>query len=64
MNRERKDELTELDLELAKMAQETPEMPADFHARWTEAVRAEAAGQTKIREFTLCHTIKCQAVPA
>ena len=45
MNRERKDELTELDLELAKMAQETPEMPADFHARWTEAVRAEAAGQ-------------------
>ncbi len=45
MNRERKDELTELDLELAKMAQETPEMPADFHACWTEAVRAEAAGQ-------------------
>ena len=30
---------------LAQMAQETPEMPADFHARWTEAVRAEAAGQ-------------------
>ena len=45
MSQERKDELTELDLELAKMAQETPEMPADFHVRWTEAVRAEAAGQ-------------------
>ena len=42
MNRERKDELTELDLELERMAQETPEMPDDFHARWTEAVRAEA----------------------
>ena len=45
MSQERKDELNELDLELEKMAQETPEMPADFHARWTEAVRAEAAGQ-------------------
>ena len=46
MSQERKDELNELDLELEKMAQETPEMPADFHARWTEAVRAEA-GQNK-----------------
>ena len=45
MNQERKDELTELDLELEKMAKEAPEMPADFHARWTETVRAEAAGQ-------------------
>ncbi len=30
---------------LAQMAQETPEMPADFHDRWTRAVRAEAAQQ-------------------
>ena len=29
---------------LAQMAQEVPEMPADFHARWTEQIRAEAAG--------------------
>ncbi len=31
-----------LDRELAQMAQETPKMPDDFHARWTEQVRAEA----------------------
>ena len=45
MSQER-NEMTELDRMLAQMAQETPEMPADFHARWTEAVRAEA-GQKK-----------------
>ena len=32
-----------LDQALAQMAQETPEMPADFHDRWTSAIRAEAA---------------------
>ena len=31
-----------LDLELKQMAEETPEVPADFHARWTQAVREEA----------------------
>ena len=36
----------ELDRELAQMAQDAPDMPADFHARWTEQVRAEA-GQAK-----------------
>ncbi len=36
----------ELDRELAQMAQDTPEMPDDFHARWTEQVRAEA-GQAR-----------------
>ena len=46
MSQERNEEMTELDRMLAQMAQETPEMPADFHARWTEAVRAEA-GQKK-----------------
>ena len=46
MNQERNEERTDLDQLLAQMAQETPEMPADFHARWTEAVRAEA-GQAK-----------------
>ena len=42
MSQERNEEMLELDQMLAQMAQETPEMPADFHARWTEAVRAEA----------------------
>ena len=46
MSQERNEDMTELDRMLAQMAQETPEMPADFHARWTEAVRAEA-GQKK-----------------
>ena len=32
-----------LDAELAQMAEEVPPMPADFHARWVNAVRAEAA---------------------
>lgn len=35
-------ELPELDLELAEMADEVPPMPADFHARWMQAVREEA----------------------
>ena len=38
-----------IDRMLETMAQETPEMPADFHARWTEQIRAEAA---KAREDT------------
>ena len=45
MSQERNEEMLELDQMLAQMAQETPEMPADFHARWTEAVRAEAGQQ-------------------
>lgn len=32
----------ELDAMLAQMAEEVPPMPADFHARWTSAVRGEA----------------------
>ena len=32
----------ELDAALAQMAEETPPMPADFHDRWKNAVRAEA----------------------
>ena len=28
---------------LAQMAEEVPPMPADFHEKWTKAVRAEAA---------------------
>ena len=42
MSQERNEERMDLDQLLAEMAQETPEMPADFHARWTEAIRAEA----------------------
>ena len=32
-----------LDRELAQMAAETPEVPADFHAKWVGAIREEAA---------------------
>lgn len=35
-------ELPDLDAELAEMAEEVPPMPADFHARWTQAVREDA----------------------
>ena len=31
-----------LDAELAQMAEEVPPMPADFHEKWMNAVRAEA----------------------
>ena len=32
-----------LDEELARMAEETPEAPADFHDNWTKMIRKEAA---------------------
>lgn len=32
-----------LDRELAQMAQDVPEMPADFHTRWTEQIRTGKA---------------------
>ena len=32
-----------LDEELARMAEETPEVPADFHDSWTKMIREEAA---------------------
>ena len=35
---------------LEQMAQETPEMPADFHNRWTRAVRAEAVKEQQADE--------------
>jgi len=47
VSQERTEELTALDCELARMAQETPDVPDDFHARWTEQVRAEAARMKK-----------------
>ena len=31
-----------LDQELAQMAQDAPDVPDDFHARWTQQIRAEA----------------------
>ena len=36
----------ELDAGLAKMAEEVPSMPADFHDKWMNAVRAEAHRNT------------------
>ncbi len=37
----------DLDRELAALAAEVPEIPADFHHGWVEAVREEAAQQAK-----------------
>ena len=45
----------ELDRMLAQMAQEAPEMPEDFHARWTNAVRSDetpAAGGAQKQDGT------------
>ena len=39
---ENRENTAALDRMLEQMARETPEMPADFHARWTETIRAEA----------------------
>ena len=39
---EKDNEFSALDKMLAQMAEETPDVPDDFHARWTEAVKAEA----------------------
>ena len=39
---ENRENTAALDRMLEQMAREAPEMPADFHARWTEAIRAEA----------------------
>ena len=44
---ENREDLAALDRMLEQMAQDTPEMPADFHARWTEAIRAEAGEQPR-----------------
>ncbi|MBR3428831.1 MAG: hypothetical protein IKG87_01905 [Clostridia bacterium] len=38
---EKDNEFAALDKMLAQMAEETPDVPDDFHARWTEAVKAE-----------------------
>lgn len=40
--KENREDPVMLDQLLEEMAQETPEMPADFHARWTQQIRAEA----------------------
>ena len=40
----------ELDAALAQMAEEAPPMPADFHARWMNAVRAEAGSTAPAEE--------------
>ena len=40
----------ELDAALVQMAEEAPPMPADFHARWMNAVRAEAGSTAPAEE--------------
>ena len=42
----------ELNVILEQMAEEVPPMPADFHARWMNAVRAEAQGTASAAEDT------------
>ena len=44
---ENREETAMVDRMLEQMAQETPEMPADFHARWTQAIREEAGDQSR-----------------
>ncbi len=45
--KENRDDPAMPDRILEEMARETPDMPADFHARWTEAIREEAKQQQK-----------------
>ena len=45
--KENRDDPAMPDRILEVMARETPDMPADFHARWTEAIREEAKQQQK-----------------
>ena len=40
----------ELDAALARMAEDVPPMPADFHDRWMNAVRSEARGNVSAEE--------------
>ena len=42
MTQDREENLDSLDRALAQMAQDTPDMPDDFHARWTEEIRKQA----------------------
>ena len=47
----------ELDAALAQMAEEVPPMPADFHDRWMNAVRAEAGSTAPAEESAPKHTL-------
>ena len=47
----------ELDAALAQMAEEVPPMPADFHDRWMNAVRAEAGSTAPAEEPAPKHTL-------
>ena len=47
----------ELDAALAQMAEEVPPMPADFHDRWMNAVRAEAGSIAPAEEPAPKHTL-------
>ncbi|MBQ6514549.1 MAG: hypothetical protein IJI09_07470 [Clostridia bacterium] len=47
----------ELDAALAQMAEEVPPMPANFHDRWMNAVRAEAGSTAPAEEPAPKHTL-------
>ena len=47
----------ELDAALAQMAEEVPPMPADFHDRWMNAVRAEARNTAPAEEPERKHPV-------
>lgn len=66
---ENRENTAALDRMLEQMARETPEMPADFHARWTEAIRAEAGeaprtetGKHREGRRQLCYILSAAAV--
>jgi len=52
-----KENREELDRILDEMAEETPEMPADFHARWTEQIRKEQQTQPRRERRRQLHYI-------
>ena len=43
-------DLSALDRELAQMAEETPEVPADFHEKWVRAIREDVSARNENRD--------------
>ena len=55
-NEQKKDRTVDMDFsaletELAQLAEETPDMPEDFHEKWTQAIRKEAAARQDEKEL-------------
>ena len=54
------EEQAALDRELAQMARETPDMPDDFHARWTQQIREEAEKDPALADEARCEFHKLE----